>query len=148
MAIAACFATCLLFPMRNINLFSGESYFKLVKIHFLIFQETLACGQATYSVNFEPTRPMLTNGVPTKYTFQPLTLLIGSETNICNMSANSSPSPIYDPKITAMMNALETRLVITYCENCSKCMDQLVQIHRIITRTAGNKANESRNISD
>ncbi|KAI6177291.1 RING-type domain-containing protein [Aphelenchoides bicaudatus] len=95
-------------------------------------QETLSCGQSTYQVNFEPTRPMLNNGIPTKYQFQPLEILIGSEQHVCNLSSSALN---YDPKI-GPMSALETRLIITYCENCSKCMDQMSVVQKAFTAMA------------
>lgn len=57
---------------------------------------------------------MLSNGIPTKYLFQPMEVLIGNEQNVCNLTAGALN---YDPKL-GPMSALETRLIITYCENC------------------------------
>ncbi|KAI6188565.1 RING-type domain-containing protein [Aphelenchoides besseyi] len=103
-------------------------------------QETLSCGQTTYQVNFEPTRPVVGTGGTAKYTFQPLEMLFGSETQVCNLS--TSPYT-YDPKLTPSISALETRLVITYCENCTKCMEQLPYLHRMATRIAADAGLQS-----
>ncbi|CAD5215968.1 unnamed protein product [Bursaphelenchus okinawaensis] len=98
----------------------------------ILAQETLSCGQTSYQVNFEPTKPQLATG-PAKYTFYPIELLFGTNVQICNMT---SPSlPLGEGK-SATINGLETRFIITYCESCSRCVSKLPILHKMATQVA------------
>lgn len=68
-----------------------------------------------------------------KYTFYPIELLFGADPQFCNLTSTELVNG--DVK-SGSMNGLETRLVITYCESCSRCISKLPVLHRLATRVA------------
>jgi hypothetical protein len=106
-------------------------------------QDTLSCGSATFQVIFEPSKPVLGNGGTAKYVYQSLDQLLGSaQINVCNISGLSQfayESPLITTTMVtniARSGNNENRLVITRCENCSLCPNEIPTLHRLLSRIA------------
>lgn len=76
---------------------------------------------------------MPSSGVPLKYQYRPLETLIELKTPICNVLDNDLD---YEPIIATSLNIPEARLIITYCENCNKCVEKLPAVTKFFTKFA------------
>lgn len=68
---------------------------------------------------------------------QPLEKLIGAETDVCARDAGLAiANATRNQAIVEYLQKQDTRLVITFCESCSHCTQQLGPFHRATTELA------------
>ncbi|KAI1731681.1 ring finger domain-containing protein [Ditylenchus destructor] len=142
---------------------SCDSYFLSILLVLSVairrsYQDTLSCGATSFQVTFFPSRPQLgvtggnvgigsaSTSATAKYTYQPIETLLNPGTQVCNLSSNqgqqAAPSIFFDHQMRqarsdpGQVPDANRALVITRCDNCSQCPQELPYIHRAMTRAA------------